>query len=469
MATRPGSAVQPATSIRRELIVSVAVPLVLFFALTVVVLDGIFRGLVERALRELLEEQLIAVVSTAETAGDGRIELRLLDPESRLLTPGSGYYATVRAGSGALLWNSPSLQGTDLRLEVILPAGGTDYRRVPSAGGGDVAVLSRGLQWEYARGSSADLVFSVAASTAPQQAQLWRFRQQLTGWFALLALCLLLVLAWRLRRAMAPMQRLEREIREMEGGARSDLGAGYPRELAGVTRNLNALLEGERARIARYRDTLGNLAHGLKTPLAVMRSAATGLGGRERAVIDGEIDRMAQIVEHQLKRAATGGGASLGQASIDPAPLLAELRVALLRVHATRDLQVQLEVQPGSGFVGDRGDLLELLGNLLDNACKWCRGRVRVRVRLDPAAPPARRLLIQVDDDGPGIAAEDRERVRGRGVRADERQPGHGLGLAMVSDTVGAYGGELSIAAADELGGARVEVRLPGRSLPLPA
>ena len=452
-------------SIRRELIVSVAVPLVLFFALTVFVLDGIFRALSERALRELLEEQLIAVVSSAETANDGRIELRLLDPESRLLTPGSGYYAVVRARSGALLWSSPSLQGTGLRLDVILAAGGTDYRQVRLAGGDRVAVLSRGLEWEYARGSNADLVFSVAASTAQQQAQLWRFRQQLTGWFVLLALALLAVLAWRLRRAMAPMQRLEREIREMEGGQRGGLGADYPRELAGVTRNLNALLEGERARIARYRDTLGNLAHGLKTPLAVMRTAATSVGERERAVLDGEIDRMAQIVEHQLKRAATGGGASFGQASVDPAPVLADLRAALLRVHAARDLQVQIEVQSGSGFVGDRGDLLELLGNLLDNACKWCRGRVRVRLRLDAAAASARRLVIQVDDDGPGIPAGDRERVRERGVRADERQPGHGLGLAMVSDTAAAYGGELRISASEDLGGARVEVRLPGRSL----
>jgi two-component system sensor histidine kinase PhoQ len=353
-----------------------------------------------------------------------------------------------------------------VRLDVILPAGGTDYRHVRLPGGAVVAVLSRGLEWEYARGSNADLVFSVAASTAPQQAQLWRFREQLIGWFTLLALALLVALGWRLRRAIAPIQRLEREIHEMEGGQRAGLGADYPRELAGVTRNLNVLLDGERARIARYRDTLGNLAHGLKTPLAVMRTASSSVGERERAVLDAEIDRMAQIVEHQLKRAATGGGASLGQASVDPAPLLAELRAALLRVHATRDLQVQLAIQPGCGFVGDRGDLLELLGNLLDNACKWCRQRVRVRVQLDPGAPPARRLLLQVDDDGPGIPEGDRQRVRERGVRVDERQPGHGLGLAMVSDTVSAYGGELLIEASPELGGTRVQVRLPGRSLP---
>jgi two-component system sensor histidine kinase PhoQ len=348
---------------------------------------------------------------------------------------------------------------------VILAAGGNDYRRVRLRDGTTVAVLSRGLQWEYAPGSNADVVFSVAASTAPQVAQLRRFRVQLIGWFALLTLLLLIVLGWLLRRAIAPVQRLEREIREMENGRRAAVGDAYPQELAGVTRNLNALLENDRARIARYRDTLGNLAHGLKTSLAVMRTASREVGERQRALLDAEIDRMAQIVDHQLKRAATGGGARLGQASVDPAPLLAELRATLLRVHAARDLQMQIDIEPGCAFAGDRGDLLELLGNLLDNACKWSRQRVRVRARLHVAANGPARLLVQVEDDGPGIAAADRARVLQRGVRADEQRPGHGLGLAMVNDTVAAYGGELRIDASPELGGARVEVLLPGRAL----
>jgi two-component system sensor histidine kinase PhoQ len=456
---------RPASSIRRVLIVSVAVPLVLFFALTVLALDSMFRGLTERSLRGLLEEQLIAIISSAETAPNGRIELKLLDPESRLLTPGSGYYAAVRARSGALMWSSPSLQGTGLRLDVLLPAGGVDYRMLRPGDGATIAVLSRGLRWEYSPGSNVDLVFSVAASTAPQQAQLWRFREQLIGWFALFALLLLGVLTWLIRRAVAPMRRLETEIQEMEVGQRTGLGNDYPRELAGVTRNLNALLEGERLRITRYRDALGNLAHGLKTPLAVMRAAAGDVAGRERAVLDGEIDRMVQIVDHQLKRAATGGAASLGRASIDPAPLLADLRTALLRAHAGRDLQIMMEIEPDAGFLGERGDLLELLGNLLDNACKWCRGKVRVRLELDVPGDGARWLGIAVEDDGPGIPEADRARVLERGVRADEQQPGHGLGLAMVSDTAAAYGGAVHIGTSAELGGARVEVRLPGRAL----
>jgi two-component system sensor histidine kinase PhoQ len=171
----------------------------------------------------------------------------------------------------------------------------------------------------------------------------------------------------------------------------------------------------------------------------------------------------AQIVDHQLKRAAAGGGVTLGQASVAILPLVHDLRAALLKVHAGKDLRIDLDVPAALGFLGDTGDILELLGNLLDNACKWCRSRVTVSARLDAGREPPRRLAIVVEDDGAGIAAPDRARVIERGVRADEQVSGHGLGLAMVRETAALYGGELVIGASTALGGARVELRLPGR------
>jgi two-component system sensor histidine kinase PhoQ len=134
----------------------------------------------------------------------------------------------------------------------------------------------------------------------------------------------------------------------------------------------------------------------------------------------------------------------------------------MLKVYARKDLSIVLALQPGALFVGDRGDLTELLGNLLDNACKWCKAQVNVTVSLDPAAEPKQRLRIVIEDDGPGISAADRARVLDRGVRADEKVPGHGLGLAMVRDTVDLYGGRLAIEQSS-LGGARISVALPGR------
>lgn len=452
-------------SVSRRLLFAVAVPLVLFFALTIGVLDGVFRSLSNASLRELLAEQVVGLVTAADLNRDGGIDVNLLDPESRLDVPGSGLYAVVRDQNGKLLWSSPSLNGTGLELGMRLAVGGADFRYLKARDGTQVAELSRGLQWDYAAGASKNLVFTAADSTEPQRQQLWRFRQQIAGWFAALVLALLATMAWMMRRALAPVRRLEQEIAAVETGAAQGLGTDYPRELAGVAKGLNALLESERNRIAHYRDTLGNLAHSLKTPLAVIRA---NLGTAEevaaqRATLQHEIDRIAQIVDHQLKRAAAAGGVTLGQASVPVLPLVTDLRAALLKVHAHKDLRIDLDVPAQFGFLGDTGDILELLGNVLDNACKWCRARVAVSVQLDAAREVPHRLSIVVEDDGAGIAAADRARVIERGVRADEQVPGHGLGLAMVRETVALYGGELIIGSSAKLGGARVELRLPGR------
>jgi two-component system sensor histidine kinase PhoQ len=153
----------------------------------------------------------------------------------------------------------------------------------------------------------------------------------------------------------------------------------------------------------------------------------------------------------------------LGQAPVDIAPIVAELRVALLKVYARKDLSIELVVAPMCQFMGDRGDLTELLGNVLDNGCKWCRGVVRLTVDVDGSFATKERLSIVVEDDGPGISFEDRIRIGQRGVRTDEAVPGHGIGLAMVQDTVEMYGGALIIGESEALGGALFAIRLPGR------
>src|SRR6185437_9041869 len=229
-----------------------------------------------------------------------------------------------------------SLTGVDLTLGENVPTGKEEsLRYLPVPGGTEVAALSRRLQWELGSGPTKitrRLIFTAADSTDPQNHQLWAFRRVMAGWFGGLALVLLATMAWMMRRALAPVRRLEQEIEAVESGEAMLLGEGYPRELAGVTRGLNALLESERNRIKRYRDTVGNLAHGLKTPLAVIRAhlvagelPAVAAGGGAVSTpgsagsvpaIQMEIDRMAQIVEHQLKRAAAGGGVTLGQAPV---------------------------------------------------------------------------------------------------------------------------------------------------------
>ena len=322
-----------------------------------------------------------------------------------------------------------------------------------------MAIESRGIAFEDEERRAHNLTFSVAASLAPYEAQLWNFRKRLFGWFLGLTVLLLAALAGLLRWVLTPMRRMEREIHEVEEGALQALGESYPRELAGVAHNLNTLLSGERRRVARYRDTLGNLAHSLKTPLAVIRSALSA-ATPDPAAIGAEVDRMASIVEHQLKRAAASGGALIGQAPVDVAPVAAELRAALMKVYAGKDLLIDLEIAPDARFAGDRGDLMELLGNLLDNACKWCRSRVRLTAAMVSGTPSREWLQLTVEDDGPGISEGDRSRVLERGTRADESVEGHGLGLAMVRDTVELYGGRLALDRSAR-GGACLTVLLP--------
>lgn len=471
-------------SVSRRLLIAVAVPLILFFALTVVALDTVFRNLAAASLRQVLDEQLVALVNAVDLDPRGDLVVNVLDPDSRLDLPNSGQYATLRDANGRQLWRSNSLTGTGLNLGGKVPQGTVEFQYLLAHDGTQVAELSEGLQWEYGSGpekTAKRLVFTVAVSTAPQMRQLGAFRREMALWFGSLALALLATMAWMMRRALAPVRRLEQEIEEVELGTLMRLGEGYPRELAGVTRGLNALLDSERNRIERYRDTLGNLAHGLKTPLAVIRaslgvaepvaatagSSAVSSGPRPeaQATIQLEIDRMAQIVEHQLKRAVAGGGVTLGQAPLAVLPVVMELRAALLKVHANKDLRIDVDVPARLAFLGDSSDLLELLGNVLDNACKWCRSRVLVSARVDNERALAQRLSIVTDDDGPGIAPADRKRVIERGVRTHEHVPGHGLGLAIVRDAVTLYGGRFFIDASVALGGARVELQLPGREI----
>lgn len=451
------------TSLNRRLLTSVFVLLIVFFGLTIAALDLLFRDLSERTLRESLDAQLVALVGSCEPDEHGNVLPAGPLAEARLKQPGSGLYAEIRTRRGIELWRSPSVIGTDIDFGSGVAPGARRYERRELADGSQVMALSSGLDWEIAPGESRDFVFSVATDLAPYDSQLQLYRGQLLGWFLGLAILLLVALAVLLRWVLKPVRRIEAEIGAIEAGSRESLSPELPRELSGLAANLNALLTSERRRAERYRNTLGNLAHSLKTPLAVMRSSASTADAQARQrLVDEQIDRMDRIVQHQLKRAVATGASVVGRSAVAVQPLLAELRAALLKVYSGKDLLFELEVATGAQFAGDRGDLFELLGNPLDNACKWCRTRVSVDVQraVDRQGRPL--LRIVVEDDGAGIAAHDRQRILERGARADEAVPGQGLGLAMVQEIVALYEGRLEIGDSP-LGGARIVVTLPGR------
>lgn len=444
-------------SVSQRLLISATLLLLLFFGLMVAVLDSGFRRVAESQLRELLEAQVLVLIATAEPDSSGRIVPRLAGADPRLSTPQSGLYASVRSGTAEPYWSSPSFDGSVQWQGPPQKPGDREFLYYSDTDGARLAGLSFGVDWE----DEGNLTFGVATDMKPYEDQMKRLRHGMLGGFAIVAVLLLVALAVLLRWGMSPLRRLEAQIRSVERGERDQLDDRWPAELTGVVTNLNTLLRAERTRIARYRNTFGNLAHTLKTPLAALRASfSPGTPGSSQ--VHAQVDRMTAIVEHQLRRAATSGGASVGRQAVEVLPIVQDLRIALLKVHGGKDFSLELSIGAAVLFVGDRDDLLEALGNLMDNAAKWCRSRVCVRALLDDAAPAATRLSIIVEDDGPGIAADDRQRVLERGERADERTPGHGLGLSMVRDMADMYGGRLEIGESP-LGGARAELRLPGR------
>jgi two-component system sensor histidine kinase PhoQ len=448
----------PAPSLQSRLLLTLAVLLLAAAAAAAVALDSLYRNLGLRALEDVLDAQVIALIATAETGADGRLVPQNL-AEPRLATPGSGLYAEILGSQGS--WRSPSTIASGLNLAAEPRPGERSFEHARLADGTRILGLSIGVRWEPGEGEAREYVIRAAQSLEPWYERLLRVRTGLATGFLLLALLLLGGLAVALRFALEPLRRLEREIQDVEAGRRDALGTGWPRELAGVTGNLNALIVGERKRLERYRTTLGNLAHSLKTPLAALRGLLER-GDSSPAALAPQLDRMQAIVQHQLKRAVFGGsGATLMDHAV--AEPLEQLRSALAKVYADKALRMSVAVAPGTAYPIDAGDLLELAGNLMDNACKYGDRAVAVRATPWTAAEWRRPgLVLEFEDDGGGIPPAERARVLERGARADESVTGQGIGLSVAREIAAAYGGTLEIGES-RLGGARICVRLPGR------
>lgn len=272
-------------------------------------------------------------------------------------------------------------------------------------------------------------------------------------------LLILLAQRYTVRSALRPLERVREQIAQLQQGRRSELDSRVPEELEPLVAQINHLLAHTEDSLKRSRNALGNLGHALKTPLAVLVS----LGEREelraqpqlQATLREQLAQIRQRLERELGRARLAGEALPG-AHFDCAAELPGLFATLGLIHR-HGLKLSWQAEPGLCLPWDREDLLELLGNLLDNACKWADAEVRLELVRDGSG-----YRLWVDDDGPGIAAERREVVLGRGTRLDEQVAGHGLGLGIVRDMVDAWGGSLSLADSP-LGGLRVEVSLPGR------
>lgn len=447
-------------SIHTRLLLASALVLTLFLGATGWVLERAFHDAAEQALRDRLQAQAYTLLAAAELDASDRMQLPPDLPEPRFSIAGSGLYAEVARADGESIWRSASALGMALAFRANPSIGERIFGELAAGPNDALLGLSLGVAWPDSKGRPHHYIFRVAENRAPVAKQVRAFRRGLWGWLAGAAIVLLAVQGAVLRWGLTPLRAIARDLATVEAGHAEQLRGDYPRELRGLTQNLNVLLASTRAHLARYRDALANLAHSLKTPLAVLHGVidAARLADDERRNAREQLTRMHELVEYHLARAATAGRNTLG-APLPVAPLITKITGALARVYAGKAVDLTMDIPPQITFRGDEGDLLEIAGNLADNAYKWCRARVRIRAHEIMLPDERRQLELVFEDDGPGIAPEDAERLSLRGERADPATPGHGIGLAVVTETVRLYRGELLLARS-ALGGASITVRL---------
>ena len=345
-------------------------------------------------------------------------------------------------------WRSPSMVGIEMPAPREIGTGQWRYDIAPTARR-EFLVVSTGVSWAASE-HPVSLVLSVFEDKAAFDSEMAIFQRTAWSWLGGAALLLLLSQLLLLRWGLAPLRAATREIRAIEDGEQATVQGRYPTEVAALTDNLNTLIAQERLRQTRYREALSYLAHSLKTPLAVMRTAL-GEPAQLASVVAAQVTRMDDIVQHQLGRAAAGGASRFAPALV-LAPVLERIRDSLAKVYADKGLVFTIDCDPEVAWRMDQGDAFELLGNLMDNAAKWARQCVASSVHRDGTS-----LHLRIDDDGPGFS--DTSALVQLHVRGDERVPGHGVGLAIVNEMVTSHGGTLTLTRS-AMGGARVEVVL---------
>ncbi len=457
---------QPRSLQARQLLAA-SLGVVAFLALAGYALDRAFLSTAQSGMRERLHSYALAYANS-DFARDGSVIPPYDPPDPRFKRPGSGLYAQIVLPSGR--WESDSAQGPRLPAGSMLNPRQQAYEGplpVTQINGeaGEVYRYGYGLIWSGNGQKASEFPYTVyiLEDTTALGRQVAAFRSalwlNLGGAGLVLLLLQILVLRWSLR----PLHAVISELKRVQLGVASGMSEAHPRELELLTRSINAFIDGERENLDRQRNTLADLAHSLKTPLAVLRTRLDSDAGESelREEVDTQLRRMNDLVTYQLSRAARSGH-QLFAAPIEIEPLAEQIVSGLEKVYASKRVLCEFEIAPQVRFHGETGDFQELLGNLLENAFKWAAARVLLTVSEGVDAPGRRPgLAVTVEDDGPGIAEDRIAHVLQRGVRGDERVKGHGIGLAIVQDIVRSYRGELHVTRSQELGGARFEVVLP--------
>ncbi|OQK16307.1 hypothetical protein AU255_14555 [Methyloprofundus sedimenti] len=434
-------------SLTTRINLSAAIVLLSFICLTAFALERAFFESTESALRDTMSSQLFALMAAAEVENQ-HVMMPSNELDALLGLPASGIYATISNSAGKILWQSSSSLGITLPKPPLLKQGEKTFNKSYVDDNG-FYLTAYTVLWTT-RAGSVELTFSVITDLRSFDRQINRYRTTLWGWLIAMAALLLCSQAIILRWGLAPLRKVGIELNRIETGKQQQIEAQYPQEIERLTDNINLLLEQERQQKIRYRDAMGNLAHSLKTPLAVLQvSLQTDDQQQDKLSMQEQLNRMDAIVKYQLQWAVTAGDTILG-ASVNLLSTINRLLNSLQKVYAGKAIAVQVNVDSRLNFRGDEGDLMEVLGNLLENAFKWSNQHIVIK-----AEQTTHHLLISIDDDGVGINPEKVEALLQRGVRADQATAGHGIGLSIVKNIVQAYGGQLTLSKS-HLGGVRV-------------
>lgn len=441
-------------SLRLRLLLLATTVMVVALVIVGIALSAAQHRAAEIALRERMESYVYLVLAASDVDPAGRLTVGddLGDP--RLTQPGSGIYAHLHDGGSH--WSSPSALGVELPELEPLGAGEIQFSEPgPTL---EFYAFRYGIAWELPDQTVVPMTVVILVEPGQLEAQLEGFQQSLVRSLAAAGVILVIAQLLMVLMAFRPLRRVAEDVAGIESGKSSRLQGRYPSELEPLARNVNRLLDTEQANQERYRNALDSLAHSLKTPLAVIRAGVHVEGEEARQAIDKAAEDMDHLISTRLHRAA----ASTRRTLAEPVAVLPEANrvlASLQKVYSQKMIAVDATITPELQFYGEKRDLLELMGNLFDNAFKYGASKVRISAAAVEGSSNRPGLWMLVEDDGPGIEPSRWSQLLQRGVRGDERVEGHGLGLAIVLELVSAYGGDISISRS-ELGGASVKIEI---------
>ena len=405
----------------------------------------------ERNFDTRLEVMLDALIVAAEIDEAGTLTVAALNGEPRFKVPYSGWYWRI-AGAEGIDERSRSLW--DATLDLAPPGSPSGTREIGGPDDQALRIFERDIALP---GGAAPLRFAVAADLASLAAETRPFALTLAIALIVLGLGLIAALALQISYGLKPLSDVQEALAAVRAGRARRLDGDFPIEVRALAAELNALIARNDSLLERARRHAGNLAHALKTPLTILTNASEGAADSDdtlSATVREQTENMRRDVERHLAHARAGGSRQIG-ARADVVPVLTGLTRTLDILHSERTVALDLDVDGAPIFRGDGEDLEEMLGNLMDNGCKWAASRVAIRV-----TEAGGRLTIVIDDDGPGLATADIGKAKVRGRRLDETTPGDGLGLDIVHDLAELHGGTLTLAPSP-MGGLRATLDLP--------